>query len=140
MKPDGPTKLFICDDEGGEIAYTRDGVVYAVSTGARIAKLRSGQIYAIDGQFLGTAPAIRKGSWHRGKTSFGLHEASERSLIKYFHRNPVSQLEFASRDASLQPDFEIATVVPDVSHCSLRFDRKRLITPRFLPRTKDKAD
>jgi hypothetical protein len=54
MKPDGLTKMLIHDDEGAVIAYTRDGIVYDVVTGARIAKLRAGQLYTMDGQLLGT--------------------------------------------------------------------------------------
>jgi hypothetical protein len=54
MKPDGLTKMLIHDDEGAAIAYTRDGIVYDLVSGARIAKLQAGQIYSLDGQFLGT--------------------------------------------------------------------------------------
>jgi hypothetical protein len=39
MKPDGLTKMLIHDDEGAAIAYTRDGIVYDLVSGARIAKL-----------------------------------------------------------------------------------------------------
>jgi hypothetical protein len=53
MKPDGPTKLLIRDDEGVVVAYTRDGTVYDVMSGERIAKLRAGQLYTADDQLLG---------------------------------------------------------------------------------------
>ena len=55
MKPESLTKMLIHDDEGAAIAYTRDGIVYDLVSGARIAKLQAGRIYSLDGQFLGTA-------------------------------------------------------------------------------------
>jgi hypothetical protein len=56
MKPESLslTKMLIHDDEGAAIAYIRDGIVYHLVSGARIAKLQAGQLYSPDGQHLGT--------------------------------------------------------------------------------------
>ena len=43
MKSESLTKMLIHDDEGAAIAYVRDGIVYDVVSGARIAKLQAGQ-------------------------------------------------------------------------------------------------
>jgi hypothetical protein len=40
--------------KGAVIAFTRDGTIYDVVTAERIATLRAGQIYGMDGQHLGT--------------------------------------------------------------------------------------
>jgi hypothetical protein len=53
MRPEGQKKLSICDDDGAEVAYTLGGVVYDVPNGQQIANLRSGKLYAVDGQLLG---------------------------------------------------------------------------------------
>jgi hypothetical protein len=47
------TKSFIRDEEGKEIAYAVGGSVYAVGGGGRIASLRNGSLYALDGQIFG---------------------------------------------------------------------------------------
>jgi hypothetical protein len=54
MRPENSTKMFVFDDEGTAIAYTRDGTVFDCASGARIAKLQAGQLYSFDGQLLGT--------------------------------------------------------------------------------------
>jgi hypothetical protein len=47
------TKIQIRDDEGAEIAYATGGAVYAAATGKKIANLRNGSLYALDGQIFG---------------------------------------------------------------------------------------
>jgi hypothetical protein len=53
MKPEALSKFFIRDDDGADIAYTRNGIVYGIPNGQQIATLRSGKLYTGDGQFLG---------------------------------------------------------------------------------------
>jgi hypothetical protein len=46
-------KTLIQDDQGAEIAYAIGGAVYAAATGQRIASLRNGCLYTLDGQLVG---------------------------------------------------------------------------------------
>jgi hypothetical protein len=46
-------KIYIKDQQGTEVAYCYNGMVYAVAGGHQVGSLRGGNIYSIDGQLLG---------------------------------------------------------------------------------------
>jgi hypothetical protein len=46
-------KIIIRDELGAEIAYAHNGTIFVTTDGRRVAILRSGEVYAMDGQRIG---------------------------------------------------------------------------------------
>jgi hypothetical protein len=49
-------RLCIYDENGTNVAYINNGVVYVASDGRRVASIRDGNLYTQDGQLLGYRP------------------------------------------------------------------------------------
>jgi hypothetical protein len=46
-------KIVIKDEHGTEVAYAHNGTIYVTASGNRVAVLRSGEVFGMDGQRIG---------------------------------------------------------------------------------------